>query len=120
MPSENRLLLWTPRLLGIALALFLAMFALDVFGEPGTLVEKSVALLMHLIPAGLVGAVVIVAWRRELVGAVAFAALAVAYVVSVWDRFPWFAYAGISGSLLLTGLLFLASWASRHRRRVVS
>jgi hypothetical protein len=44
MPSTNQVLLWAPRVLGIAAALFLAMFALDVIGEPGTVIEKSVAL----------------------------------------------------------------------------
>jgi hypothetical protein len=118
MPSTNQVLLWAPRVLGIAAALFLAMFALDVIGEPGTVIEKSVALLMHLIPAGLVAASVAIAWRSELAGAAAFAAVAAAYVLFFWGRFPWVVYVAITGPLLLTCLLFVASWASRHRRRV--
>jgi len=44
----KKFLLWAPRLLAIAFALFLALFALDVFGEGYTGQRLLLALVMHL------------------------------------------------------------------------
>lgn len=98
---------WTPRVAGIGVSLFLALFALDAFEGHG-LLEGLVAFAIHLLPAGLVLAVVAAAWRWPLVGAVVFPLLAVAYGVLVHWRLDW--VAGIGGPLVLLGLLFLASW----------
>lgn len=113
----DRLVVWMPRLLGIGFALFLAMFALDALGDDApTSFDKAVALLIHLIPAGLVALMVVVAWRRELIGAAASAAFGVAYIVLAWGRFPLSVYAVIAGPLFLTALLFVASWRRSQRR----
>ena len=49
------LVFWTPRFFGVLFALFISMFALDVFGEGRGFWETTLALLMHLIPAFAVG-----------------------------------------------------------------
>ena len=114
MEATDRFVVWTPRLLAIAFALFLATFALDGFDDDGV-----VGLLAGLIPAALVGLVVVVAWRRELLGAAAAAALGVTYVALGWNRFPLSTYVVIAGPLFMTALLFVVSWritgASRTR-----
>ena len=106
----RRVIVWAPRLLGIATGLFLAMFALDAIGEPG------LALLIHLAPAAMVAGVVAMAWRFELVGSLGFLALGIAYIALAWGRFPWTAYAAISGPLFLTAILFAISWTVRYPR----
>lgn len=108
-----RLSLWTPRILAILFALFLSVFALDVFAEPAPFWSTLLALLLHLVPSALVVLVLLIAWRREALGSVLFCGLAVAYVVWAWGRFAWMAYAFIAGPLLLIGLLFLFDWL-RH------
>jgi hypothetical protein len=112
----DRLVVWMPRLLGIALALFLATFAFDAFSDSGAPFDKTVAFLIHLIPAGLVGLAVAVAWRRELIGAVACAALGAGYILFAWNKFPLSVYVAIAGPLFLTALLFVGSWRRTHRR----
>ncbi|MGQ0603506.1 MAG: DUF7670 domain-containing protein [Anaerolineales bacterium] len=52
-PME-KLLFWIPRILTILFAGFVSLFALDVFVEGYGFWETLLALLMHLIPTGLI------------------------------------------------------------------
>jgi len=115
--STKRVLLWTPRVLGILFAIFLSVFALDVFSEGYGLWRTIGALLLHLVPTFIVVIALIIAWRWEWVGAVLFSALAVFYVVWTWGRFPWVTYLSISGPLVLVGVLFLFNWIYRAQLR---
>lgn len=71
---------WAARLLAVLFALFLSLFALDVFGEYDSLGLTLVALFMHLIPSMLVLAAVAVEWRWPVIGAVAFMLLGITTV----------------------------------------
>lgn len=113
----RRALFWTPRSLCMLFALFLSLFALDVFGEGHGFWGTILALLIHLIPVYLVVIVTIVAWRREQVGAVLFIGLAALYLLIARGRFHWSAYAAISGPLLAVGVLFLLNWRYRDQLR---
>ena len=64
--------------------MFLSLFALDVFSEGYGFWETILALLIHLIPVYIVVIVLVIAWRREWVGAVLFNALALFYLVWSW------------------------------------
>jgi len=108
-------LTWTPRILCLLFAVFLSLFALDVFGQGYEFWETVLALLMHLIPTGIVLVVLAVSWRWERIGAILFMALGIWYLLTAWGRFHWSAYVVISGPLLLVGVLFLASWLNRTR-----
>jgi len=108
-------LTWTPRILCLLFAVFLSLFALDVFGQGYGFWETVLALLMHLIPTGIVLVVLAVSWRWERIGAILFMALGIWYLLTAWGRFHWSAYVVISGPLLLIGVLFLASWLNRTR-----
>ena len=111
----KRGLFWTPRIIGILFAVFLSLFALDVFGEDRSFWETALALLIHLIPVYVVVLALVLAWRWAWVGAVVFTALAVLYVILAWGRFHWSAYAVISGPLVLLGVLFLFNWIHREQ-----
>jgi len=102
----ERLLFWSPRILGILFVLFIALFAMDVFGENESPGQIALALIIHLIPAFACLVVLIVAWRWERVGAILYVVLGLAYIIMTWRRFPLVAYVAIAGPLLLTGLLF--------------
>ena len=86
--ASKRLLYWSPRAVGIAFAIFLSLFALDVFREGYGLGKTVLALLIHLIPALMVLAGLAIAWRREWIGAAGFAGLAMWYAVANWRRHP--------------------------------
>lgn len=116
-PSSRRTLYRAPRTLAILFALCLSLFALDGF-EPGqSSGEIAVGLGMHLVPVALFVALLVVAWRREWVGALGFTALACLYVAWAWGRFPVLTYVLISGPLLLLGALFLIGWIRRAELR---
>ena len=116
-PSLARLLFWGPRGLTILFILFLALFALDVFGEGYSFTETVVALFMHLIPNMILAGILVLAWRWEWVGAVLFAGLGVFYILWVWGRFPFVTYLTISGPLFLVSILFLLGWIYRAEIR---
>jgi hypothetical protein len=59
----ERLLHWTPRILGLLFAAFVSVFALDVFGEGYTFWQTILALMMHLIPTGVVLVALAISWR---------------------------------------------------------
>ncbi len=115
--STKRLLFWTPRVLCILFAIFLSVFALDVFSEGHGLWRTIRALLLHLVPTFIVVIVLVIAWRWEWVGAVLFGALAVFYVVWTLGRFPLSVYLSIAGPLALIGVLFLFNWIYRAQLR---
>lgn len=106
---QVRLLYWTPRLLALAAAVFLSLFALDSFtGESG----GWAAVAMHLIPSVMVLAALAVAWRHEVAGGLLFIGLGAAYVVMVGGhRLDWIAV--VAGPLWVIGVLFLAGYARR-------
>jgi hypothetical protein len=101
-PGSARFVFWAPRLGGLAMAAFLALFALDTVNA------------IHLLPSLLVLAIVAAGWKFDWVGAIGFTALAFLYAAMVRDRLDWIA--AISSPLLMVGLLFCVSW----RARVVS
>jgi len=115
--SAKHLLFWTPRILCLLFAVFLSLFALDVFGEGYGFWGTILALFMHLIPTWIVLIVLAISWRWEWVGAVLFAALGVFYLVTSWGRVHWSAYLVISGPLFLVGTLFLIDWLYQARLR---
>ena len=84
------LLLWTPRVLAMALALFLAMFVMDVFVEGKEFWETSGNFVTHLIPSFCVIAILAIGWHRDGLAALGFLALAIAYFVAFggWKHLP--------------------------------
>jgi hypothetical protein len=116
--SSNRFLFWAPRILCLLFIGLISLFALDVFEEHRSFWDTTIALLIHLIPTGILLVILAVSWRWELVGGLLFPALGAFYLIAFWGRFHWSAYAIISGSLFLLGALFLLSWNSRRQSRV--
>ena len=113
--APSRPLLWIPRVLGIGLALFLAVFALDAFGPDKTFIQALPGFVVHLVPAFAVLTLVLLSWRWELVGAITLIGLSLAYAYWARHHLSWIL--GISGPLLIVGLFFLLSWTQRTRSR---
>lgn len=108
---SRHILFWAPRAICIAFALFLSMFALDVFGEGQGFWNTLLALAMHLIPTAIVVAVLVLAWRWEWIGAVLFAAVGIFYLAITLRHPDWILM--VSGPLFLIAVLFLVSWLKR-------
>ena len=62
--TVGRLLLWSPRILGIVVSLFIGLFALDAFSQGRPFIEALPDFVIHLIPAFVLLALVGASWRR--------------------------------------------------------
>lgn len=111
--SVQRILSWTPRMLGCCLAVFLSLFALDAFESGQTLLHNLLAFVMHLAPAATVALIVALAWRWEWVGVVYFSLLGGAYCSRVTAHPDWMLLIG--GPLFVMAALFLADALLLHR-----
>ena len=108
---SKRLLFWAPRVLTIAFAMFLALFALDVFSEGYTGWRLLLALVMHLKWPAMVAGALVLAWRWEWVGTLLFAGLGTFYLRNNLRHPSWILV--ISGPLFLIAVLFLINWLKR-------
>ena len=114
----NRMLFWTPRILCILFAIFISIFALDVFGEGFGFWKTILALLIHMIPTAILLVLLLISWKLPWMGSIFFIILAAYYVFMTGGRQHWSAYVIISGSLILISLLFMADWLlNRHLRQ---
>lgn len=109
---SGKLLLWSPRILGILVCFFLSLFAFDAFGSGQPLTQALTDFAMHVAPMLILLAVVAVSWRWAWVGAIVFTGLAVGYAYFARNHVSWIAV--IAGPLLVVGVLFFWSW--RHHR----
>ena len=103
---------WSARILALAMCVFLGVFALDAWDPGKRFLERLADVAIHLVPSGVVLAIVIAAWHKPWIGGVAFLALAIAYALMVNFRIDW--VLAISGPLFVIGLLYLWSWQT-HR-----
>ena len=110
--STKQIIFWLPRILGILFAIFLSIFALDVFSEGYSFAETILALLIHLIPTFVVVIALVIAWRWEKIGTVLFMALALFYLIISGGK-SWI----ISVPLIVEGILFLLNWIYRAQLR---
>jgi hypothetical protein len=108
--QSGALLLWSPRILGILVCLFLSVFAFDAFGGGKSFGQALSDFGIHVAPMLVLLVIVVVSWRWEWIGAVVFTGLAVGYAYMARDQVSWIA--AISGPLLVVGMLFFWSW--RH------
>lgn len=111
----DALLLWTPRVLGVLVCLFLSLFALDAFEEGTPFMQALPGFLIHLVPTAVLLGVVALSWRREWIGGVVFVGLAGGYAYFARRHVAWILT--ISGPLLVVGTLFVYSWVHRRRQR---
>jgi ABC-type molybdate transport system permease subunit len=111
--GNKKLLTWLPRILVILFAVFVSLFALDVFSEEKGFLQTIIALLIHLIPTYIIVIILILSWRRVLIGAVIFPLLGISYLFMGWGRINWPAFALISGPLFIIGILYYLNWIYR-------
>ncbi len=115
---------WTPRILSILFLFFLAMFSLDVLDMRLGFWETAAGVLVHNIPTLFLLAALIVSWKHEIVGGVAFTLAGMVYIVWLlktilgdtphqWDILSW--SFTISGPAFLIGTLFLVGWYRKKR-----
>lgn len=63
---------WLPRIICILAILFISMFALDSFAPELTFWQQVGGFLIHLVPSFILVGILIVSWKRELIGGIIF------------------------------------------------
>jgi len=116
---------WAARILCILAIAFVSLFALDVF-EQGSLGQKIIAFLLHMIPSFVLIIVLIIAWKREIVGGIAIALIGLATAPFVYNlnyHRSLSASIGLKNAALLcvpfilVGVLFIISyWLHRPKK----
>jgi len=117
----SRFVYWTPRILSIVFLCFLALFSLDVFGNGLSVEQTILALLMHNIPVFILGILVWISWKYDVVGGVAFILFGVWYIVQIAitamaNGFEWYLLSWavqISGIAFFIGILYLINWKKK-------
>jgi hypothetical protein len=105
---KEKSLFWIPRILAIIAIGFMMIFSLDCFEMGGT--DILICLFMHNIPALIIVAILVIAWKWELPGGFLFIAASVAGAIYFngfggnWGVLP------VMAPFLLTGILFLVHY----------
>ena len=110
-PRLARIIHWAPRLAAILIIFFVGLFSLDVFGTGAPPLEVLAGFLMHNIPSIAMLVLLIFAWKRPVVGFVAFLIVAAAFVVFfVRDIYALPNLVLFVLPILLIASLFYADW----------
>jgi len=120
----SRFVYWTPRVLSIIFVCFLALFSLDIFDLKLGFWGTVLGLFMHNIPALILLAVLLISWKREIVGGIVFILAGVFYVSALAtnllrSHFEWYMLSWIfmiSGPAFLIGILFLLNWRKKRNQ----
>ena len=104
--TDNKILYWAPRVLTILYIAFISIFALDVFGEYG-FPEVLVALFMHLLPTIVLVIILLIAWKKELIGGIIFLLLGILFTIFFKTYEDPISFLIISMPVFLVGGLFL-------------
>ena len=124
MKTSLKILHWTPRIFCILAILFVSLFALDAF-EPGQTIWRQIgAFLIHLIPSFILTAMLVVAWKWELVGGIIFIAIGIGFTPFIYinnyqmNQSVWMSIgiiATITLPFILVGVLFILNHFMRRK-----
>ena len=116
----SKFVYWAPRIISMIFIFFLALMSLDVFSLGLSLWQTIGALFMHNIPALILLVVLLISWKYEIVGGIAFILAGLIYIVIVlmkpqreWYMLAWSVQ--IAGPAFLIGILFLANWFKKKK-----
>lgn len=100
------LMIRAARITAIVFALFLSIFALDVF-EPGVPIGQVLtALGMHLLPTMAIILFLWIAWKAPLIGGSLFILVGIVYIIQAGGQ-AFLTYLLIAGIPILIGLSFI-------------
>lgn len=126
MKTLVKVFYWTPRILCIVAVLFVSMFALDSFAPGLTIWQQIGAFLIHLIPSFALIAILILAWKWELIGGIIFTTIGVITSPLIF-RFNYNMNHSVGASLttivlitfpfIVVGVLFILSHSKRKELR---
>ncbi|MBP6786205.1 MAG: hypothetical protein KA170_01350 [Candidatus Promineofilum sp.] len=84
--TYRSLLRWMPRALGGAYAVFISLFALDMWGTGAGFWNELAGFLVHLLPTYFILGALVIAWRNPRAGGILFIVLATAFGLVLAER----------------------------------
>lgn len=120
----DKFIFWTPRIISIIFICFLALFSLDVLSPELSYWQIAIGLFMHNIPAFVLLAVLLISWKYEIVGGVAFILAGILYISILLmnilknpsDLYMLFWALQISGPAFIIGILFTIGWFKKRNK----
>ena len=112
----KKIVYWMPRVLAILFTLFIMMFSLDVFDGTSSLTDQLIGFFMHNLPAYGVILVIVFAWKKDIIGMIGFALIAIGlFMMVMGSNQPSGSAVNpavfiVSGPALLISLLYGFSW----------
>jgi hypothetical protein len=117
--TPTKFIYWTPRILSIIFILFLALFSLDIFEMKLNFWQTLLGLLIHNIPALILLIILLISWKYEIVGGIAFILAGLLYLILLFvNDFEWYMLSWsltISGPAFFIGILFLIGWVKKRK-----
>ena len=117
----KKIVYWMPRVLAILFTLFIMMFSLDVFDGTSSLTDQLIGFFMHNLPVYGIILVIVLAWKKDIIGMIGFALIAIGlFMMVMGSNQPSGSAVNpavffISGPALLISLLYGLSW-SLHKK----
>lgn len=99
----------------ILFAIFISLFALDVFTTGTPFWQILVALFMHLIPTFIILLILWAAWKYPFIGGPLFILAGLGYIFTARNQ-VFLTYVLIAGIPMSIGSLFLAGYLQEKRR----
>ena len=118
MKNSVSIITWLPRILCVLAILFISMFAADSFDPGLTIGQQLLGFLIHLIPSFVLIALLILAWKQELVGGIIFIIIGLAFSPFIYthnlamNHSVWMSLGiilMITFPFILVGILFIVS-----------
>lgn len=109
-PRLSRIIHWAPRIAAIMIIFFISLFSLDVFEMEGAPLELLGAFLIHSLPSIFLILLLVFAWRRPVVGFIAFLIAGLFFFRFVILGRDLGHFLLFSGPLLLISALFYIDW----------
>lgn len=109
-PKTEKIIHWAPRIAAILIIFFVSLFSLDVFDMEATPLEMLGGFLIHNIPSFVMIILLVFAWRRPLVGFIAFLLAGIFFLRFVIMGQDLAHLLLFSGPLFLISALFYADW----------
>ena len=112
----KKIVYWMPRVLAILFTLFIMLFSLDVFDGTSSHTDQLIGFFMHILPAYGIILVIVLAWKKDIIGMIGFALIAIGlFMMVMGSNQPSSSAVNpavffISGPALLISLLYGFSW----------
>jgi hypothetical protein len=112
-PRLARVLHWAPRIGAMVIIFFTALFSLDVFEMSGSPLELLGAFVIHSTPSILMIAILVLAWRRAVIGFLGFFLAGLGFIWLVFPEINMGTLFLFCAPLWMVSGLFFADWRSR-------